>query len=138
MFCPPHIYKIIELVGSSVGTAEDAVRNAISKVAKTVKHVNWFEVVETGGQIVNGQIAHDQVAVKIGFRIEGERSTKQVTCFANKGTTKLHQPHYCTTTLFTTTLWLRYTSTLKLRPAIMTALPRKGLSSCSLNYRVDH
>ncbi len=65
-----HIYKIIELVGSSNIGTDDAVRNAIAKAAKTVKHMDWFEVVETRGHIANGQVAHYQVTVKIGFRIE--------------------------------------------------------------------
>lgn len=65
-----HTYKIIELVGSSSVGTDDAARNAIAKAALTVKHMDWFEVVETRGRIVNGQVAHYQVTVKIGFRIE--------------------------------------------------------------------
>lgn len=65
-----HTYKIIELVGSSTVGTDDAIRNAIAKAAKTVKHMDWFEVVETRGHLVDGQIAHFQVAIKIGFRIE--------------------------------------------------------------------
>ncbi|MGZ8269590.1 MAG: dodecin [Methylophilus sp.] len=65
-----HTYKLIELVGSSTVGTDDAIRNAIAKAALTVKHMDWFEVVETRGHIVNGQIAHYQVTIKIGFRIE--------------------------------------------------------------------
>lgn len=65
-----HTYKLIELVGSSTVGSDDAIRNAISKAALTVKHMDWFEVVETRGHIVNGQIAHYQVTIKVGFRIE--------------------------------------------------------------------
>ncbi|MDP3211169.1 dodecin [Methylotenera sp.] len=65
-----HIYKLIELVGSSTVGSDDAIRNAIAKAALTVKHMDWFEVVETRGHIVNGQIAHYQVTIKVGFRIE--------------------------------------------------------------------
>ncbi|WP_255344015.1 dodecin [Methylotenera sp. L2L1] len=50
--------------------SDDAIRNAIAKAALTVKHMDWFEVVETRGHIVNGQIAHYQVTIKVGFRIE--------------------------------------------------------------------
>jgi len=65
-----HTYKLIELVGSSAVGSDDAIRNAIAKAALTVKHMDWFEVVETRGHIVNGQIAHYQVTIKVGFRIE--------------------------------------------------------------------
>lgn len=65
-----HTYKLIELVGTSTTGSDDAVRNAIAKAALTVKHMDWFEVVETRGHIVNGQIAHYQVTIKVGFRIE--------------------------------------------------------------------
>ncbi|PPC80616.1 MAG: hypothetical protein CTY38_10675 [Methylotenera sp.] len=65
-----HTYKLIELVGSSTVGTDDAIRNAIAKAALTVKHMDWFEVVETRGHIVNGQIAHYQVTIKVGFRIE--------------------------------------------------------------------
>jgi dodecin len=65
-----HTYKLIELVGSSTVGTDDAIRNAIAKAALTIKHMDWFEVVETRGHIVNGQIAHYQVTIKVGFRIE--------------------------------------------------------------------
>lgn len=67
-----HTYKMIELVGSSPVSADDAIRNAIAKAAKTVRHMNWFEVVETRGHIVDGQVAHFQVMLKVGFRLEDE------------------------------------------------------------------
>lgn len=65
-----HTYKLLELVGSSPISSEEAIKNAIAKAAKTVKHMSWFEVVETRGHIVDGQIAHFQVTIKVGFRIE--------------------------------------------------------------------
>lgn len=65
-----HTYKLIELVGSSTVGTDDAIRNAIAKAAQTVKHMDWFEVVETRGHLVDGKIAHYQVTIKIGFRIE--------------------------------------------------------------------
>ena len=67
---PDHTYKIIELVGSSTVGTDDAIKNAIAKASLTVKHINWFEVVETRGHIVDGKIAHYQVVIKVGFRIE--------------------------------------------------------------------
>ena len=65
-----HSYKLIELVGSSADSTDDAIKNAISKAAMTIKHMDWFEVVETRGHIVDGKISHFQVTIKVGFRIE--------------------------------------------------------------------
>lgn len=65
-----HIYKLIELVGSSAISSDDAINNAISRASKTIKHMSWFELVETRGHIVDGKIDHYQVTVKVGFRIE--------------------------------------------------------------------
>ena len=67
---PNHTYKVIELVGSSTTGTDDAIRNVIAKASLTVKHMNWFEVVETRGHIVDGKVAHFQVSIKVGFRIE--------------------------------------------------------------------
>jgi len=65
-----HIYKLIELVGSSTISSDDAINNAIDRAARTVKHMSWFELVETRGHIVDGKVAHYQVTIKVGFRIE--------------------------------------------------------------------
>ncbi len=65
-----HVYKKIEITGSSAQGMEHAVRNAVGKAAQTVKHMDWFEVVETRGQIQDGVIAFWQVTVKIGFRLQ--------------------------------------------------------------------
>ena len=65
-----HTYKIIELVGSSTIGTDDAIKSAIAKASLTVKHLEWFEVVETRGHIVDGAVAHFQVTLKVGFRIE--------------------------------------------------------------------
>jgi flavin-binding protein dodecin len=65
-----HIYKIVELVGYSPDSSDAAIRNAISRASKTLKHLDWFEVIETRGHIVNGNIAHFQVTLKAGFRLE--------------------------------------------------------------------
>ncbi len=66
-----HIYKKIELVGSSRISIEDAIENALAEAAKTVHNLDWFEVVETRGHIANGKVGHYQVTLKIGFRIVG-------------------------------------------------------------------
>ena len=65
-----HVYKSIELTGSSSSTIEDAVQNAISKAAKTMRNMQWFQVLETRGHIADDKVAHWQVTVKIGFRLE--------------------------------------------------------------------
>lgn len=67
---PDHTYKIIDLVGSSTIGTDDAIKNAIAKASLTVKHMNWFNVVETRGHIVDGKVAHYQVTIKVGFKIE--------------------------------------------------------------------
>ena len=65
-----HTYKIIEIVGSSPKSIEDAIKGAISKAGETVRNMHWFEVVETRGHIESGNVAHFQVTVKIGFTLE--------------------------------------------------------------------
>ncbi|QKZ02299.1 MULTISPECIES: dodecin [Pseudomonas] len=63
-------YKLIELVGSSATSIEEAINNALAEAGKTVKHLEWFEVLETRGHIENNKAAHFQVTLKVGFRIE--------------------------------------------------------------------
>jgi len=65
-----HTYKHIELTGSSEVGTDDAINNAIEVASKTVKNMDWFEVIETRGHISNNRIKHWQVTLKIGFRIE--------------------------------------------------------------------
>jgi len=65
-----HVYKLLELVGSSTNSTDDAIRNAIETAAKTVRHIDWFEVVETRGHVADGKVAHFQVTLKVGFRLE--------------------------------------------------------------------
>ena len=65
-----HVYKITELVGSSPNSTDDAVKNAITRAAKTLRHLRWFEVTETRGHIEDGKIAHWQVTVKVGFTLD--------------------------------------------------------------------
>jgi flavin-binding protein dodecin len=65
-----HVYKILELTGSSTKSIEDAVQNAVVKASKTMRNMHWFEVTETRGHIENGKIGHWQVTVKIGFTLE--------------------------------------------------------------------
>ena len=65
-----HVYKIIELVGSSTKGTDDAIQSAIARAAKTLKNLDWFEVVETRGQLKDGKILHYQVKLQVGFRLE--------------------------------------------------------------------
>ncbi|MCU7829099.1 MAG: dodecin family protein [Candidatus Thiodiazotropha sp. (ex Myrtea sp. 'scaly one' KF741663)] len=65
-----HVYKKIQLVGSSNTSTDDAIRNAIARAGETIENMNWFEVVETRGHIDNGQVAHWQVTIDIGFRLK--------------------------------------------------------------------
>ena len=65
-----HVYKTIELVGSSSKGFDDAVRNAIARAAATMHNLRWFEVTETRGQLEDGQIAHWQVTLKVGFTLD--------------------------------------------------------------------
>lgn len=65
-----HVYKVIELAGSSEKSIEDAVRTAVTRASKTLKHLRWFEVVQTRGHLENGEIRHWQVVLKVGFTLE--------------------------------------------------------------------
>lgn len=64
-----HVYKIIEIVGSSTTGIEDAVQRAIARASETLEDLRWFEVVNTRGHIENGKVAHYQVTVRIGFTL---------------------------------------------------------------------
>jgi flavin-binding protein dodecin len=66
-----HIYKVIELVGSSETSIEDAIQTAISRASKTLKNLRWFEVVQTRGHLDDGKVRHYQVTLKVGFTLEG-------------------------------------------------------------------
>ncbi len=67
---PDHVYKSIELTGSSKISMEDAVRTAIDKAAQTIRNMRWFQVVETRGYLEDNKVAYWQVTVKIGFNVE--------------------------------------------------------------------
>jgi flavin-binding protein dodecin len=65
-----HVYKILELVGSSETSIEDAIKNAISRASKTIREMKWFEVVQTRGHIENGTVGHYQVTLRVGFTLD--------------------------------------------------------------------
>ena len=66
-----NIYKVIELVGSSPTSIEDAIDGAIRRASATVREIRWFEVLETRGHVEDGKVAHYQVTLKIGFTLDG-------------------------------------------------------------------
>ena len=65
-----HVYKLIELTGTSTKSIEDAVDKAIQRANKTIKNLRWFQVVETRGNINKGKVEHWQVTIKVGFSVE--------------------------------------------------------------------
>jgi hypothetical protein len=65
-----HVYKHIELTGSSPTSMEDAIRNAVARAAKTVRAMHWFQVTDTRGYLEDGKVAHWQVTIKVGFTLE--------------------------------------------------------------------
>ena len=68
-----HVYKMVELVGSSETSIEDAIQTAIKRAGQTLRYLQWFEVVQTRGHIENGEVKHYQVVLKAGFTLEGEQ-----------------------------------------------------------------
>ncbi|WP_354641828.1 dodecin [Kitasatospora camelliae] len=65
-----HIYRVTEIVGSSREGIDDAIKNAIDRAAQTLRNLDWFEVIQMRGHIVDGRIEHYQVGLKVGFRLE--------------------------------------------------------------------
>jgi flavin-binding protein dodecin len=63
-------YRLSEIVGTSTSGVDDAITNGIDRAAQTLRHLDWFEVTEIRGQIVDGSVAHWQVGMKVGFRLE--------------------------------------------------------------------
>lgn len=65
-----HVYKSVELTGSSMTSSDDAVRSAIERASVSMRNIRWFQVLETRGHVENGTIAHWQVTLKVGFTID--------------------------------------------------------------------
>ena len=65
-----HVYKLLELTGTSTKSVEDAVSSAIAKASKSLRNIHWFVVTETRGHVDNGKVAHWQVTIKVGFTLE--------------------------------------------------------------------
>ena len=66
-----HVYKVVELVGSSTDSIEDAIRSAVERAGRTLRNIRWFEVAQTRGHVENGEVRHFQVVLKVGFTLEG-------------------------------------------------------------------
>lgn len=69
-----HVYKKIEIVGSSTTSIEEAIENAVERASQSVDNLGWFEVTETRGHIVDGKVKHYQVTLKIGFTLEDQKA----------------------------------------------------------------
>lgn len=67
---PDHVYRVTEIVGSSPESLQQAIRNGVSRADRTLRNLEWFEVTEIRGQIADGAVAHFQVGLKVGFRLE--------------------------------------------------------------------
>jgi flavin-binding protein dodecin len=65
-----HVYKVVELVGSSETSIEDAIQTAIQRAGQSLRNVRWFEVIQTRGHVENGEVRHYQVVLKAGFTLE--------------------------------------------------------------------
>jgi dodecin len=65
-----HVYRVTEIVGSSPDGIDQAIRNAVSRASQTLRNLDWFEVVEIRGHLEGGEVAHTQVTLKVGFRLD--------------------------------------------------------------------
>jgi flavin-binding protein dodecin len=66
-----HVYRVTEVVGTSSDSVQQAIRNGVARVSRTVRNVEWFEATEIRGQVVDGELTAFQVSLKVGFRLEG-------------------------------------------------------------------
>ena len=67
-----HVYRVTEIVGSSPESVQQAIRNGVRRAGQTLRNVEWFEVTEIRGQVADGDVAHFQVGMKVGFRLDDE------------------------------------------------------------------
>jgi flavin-binding protein dodecin len=65
-----HVYRLSEIVGTSPTSIDEAIRTGLSKAAQTVRNIEWFQTEQIRGQVVDGQVAHFQVTMKVGFRVD--------------------------------------------------------------------
>jgi len=69
---PDHVYRIIQVAGSSEKSIEDSIQTAIGRASRTLRQVGWFEVLETRGHVEDGKVAHYQVTLKVGFTLDDD------------------------------------------------------------------
>ena len=69
---PDHVYRIIEIAGSSEDSIDDAIQNAVGRASRTLRQVGWFEVAQIRGDVADGKVAHFQVVLKVGFTLEDQ------------------------------------------------------------------
>ena len=86
-----HIYKIIEITGSSEKSSDDAIRVAVERASKSVRHIGWFEVKEMRGHVEDGKVGHFQVTLKIGFRLDAASGHGLADDIPEPGTDVLHE-----------------------------------------------
>ena len=67
----PHVYKIVEIVGTSNSSIEDAIQRGIARASESLRNIGWFQVIETRGHVTDGKISHFQVTLKVGFTLDG-------------------------------------------------------------------
>jgi flavin-binding protein dodecin len=70
LLMPDHIYRVTEIVGTSSDSVQQAIRNGVARAATTLRNVEWFETTEIRGHVVDGEVGHFQVTMKVGFRLE--------------------------------------------------------------------
>jgi flavin-binding protein dodecin len=90
-----HIYKLIEITGSSETSIDDAIRGAVQRASRSVRNIGWFEVKELRGHVEQGRVGHFQVTLKIGFRIDDQEGSASAAARDNEipapGTDVLHE-----------------------------------------------
>jgi flavin-binding protein dodecin len=90
-----HIYKSIEITGSSDASIDDAIKGAVRRASQSIRNIGWFEVKEVRGHVAEGAVAHFQVTLKIGFRLDGEAGAAGAVSRDNEipapGTDVLHE-----------------------------------------------
>ena len=65
-----HVYKLVDLVGTSKESVTDAIQNAITRASATIRNIRWFEVVQVRGDVADGKVGHYQVTLKVGFTLD--------------------------------------------------------------------
>jgi flavin-binding protein dodecin len=73
-----HVYKLVDLVGTSTESVTDAIQNAIARAFATIRYIRWFEVVQVRGDVVDGKVGHYQVTLRVGFTLEEEVASAEV------------------------------------------------------------